>query len=396
MSSIAVEKLSEHSFARRLLLLLVGSMTVMAGATIAPAMPALQQHYADVPGSAALIQYILTVPGLFIALCAPFAGIVLDRFGRLPLLFASLGLYVLAGGAGLVLDSLESLLISRALLGVAVAGTMTTAITLVGDYFAGEARQKFMGIQNAFMSFGGVVFLSLGGILAQLHWRGPFAIYLLPVLFLPFLVIHLVEPPKHDPHAHRASGAPVMAAPWLWIGALFLFTCVFFADFYLAPVKIPFLLNELGVTNAVLGGFALAALTLMSGAASIMFPKMRALLGQTRLAAAALLLMAIGQTIISQAQSAELVVAGLMVVGLGLGSLMPNITLWLMGMTPPQLRGRIMGGLTTAIFLGQFLSPGFANLLALPLGTTAGTFAASAVLLLVGSVGFGFASLRRT
>jgi MFS family permease len=395
MSFVLAAKLSDHSFARRLLLLLVGSMTVMAGATIAPAMPALQAHFADVPGSGALIQYVLTVPGLFIALCAPFAGVVLDRFGRLPLLYVSLVLYVVAGGAGLVLDDLTSLLVSRALLGVAVAGTMTTAITLVGDYFTGDARQKFMGIQNAFMSFGGVVFLSLGGVLAQLHWRGPFAIYLLPALFLPFLALHLVEPPKHQHHHAQGGSAPLMQAPMARIAALFTFTCLFFADFYLSPVKVPFLITELGATNAAVAGMALAAATLASGTASMVFPKVRALLGQSRMVAVGLMSMAVGQFIMSQAPTPMVVVAGLVLVGVGLGWIMPNITLWLMGMTPPQLRGRIMGGLTTAIFLGQFISPEVAYLFSLPTGTTAGIFSSSAVVAAVAACGFGVASLRR-
>jgi MFS family permease len=53
---------------------------------------------------------------------------------------------------------------------------MTTATTLIADYYEGERRSAVMGQQAAFMGFGGVVFLVLGGVLADLSWRAPFGI----------------------------------------------------------------------------------------------------------------------------------------------------------------------------------------------------------------------------
>ncbi|TAG96818.1 MAG: hypothetical protein EAZ09_05290 [Oscillatoriales cyanobacterium] len=42
---------------------------------------------------------------------------------------------------------------------------------------------------------------------------------------------------------------------------------------------------------------------------------------------------------------------------MGLGILMPNMTVWLSAAVPEAMRGRALGGLSTAMFLGQFLSP---------------------------------------
>lgn len=42
---------------------------------------------------------------------------------------------------------------------------------------------------------------------------------------------------------------------------------------------------------------------------------------------------------------------------MGLGLLMPNMSVWLSTAVPDALRGRALGGLSTAMFLGQFLSP---------------------------------------
>jgi MFS family permease len=44
-------------------------------------------------------------------------------------------------------------------------------------------------------------------------------------------------------------------------------------------------------------------------------------------------------------------------IGIGLGFNFPNMSIWLMSRVPATMRGRASGGLTTSIFLGQFMSP---------------------------------------
>ena len=56
------------------MLLLVSSLTVMASATIAPALPGLRDHYLGTPHVETLVRLMLTAPGLAIAVAAPFVG----------------------------------------------------------------------------------------------------------------------------------------------------------------------------------------------------------------------------------------------------------------------------------------------------------------------------------
>ena len=51
------------------------------------------------------------------------------------------------------------------------------------------------------------------------------------------------------------------------------------------------------------------------------------------------------------------VVLGLAVAGLGLGLVLPNLNRWTVESAAERLRGRALSGITTATFLGQFLSP---------------------------------------
>ena len=172
-----------NSLSLKLTLLLTSTLTVMAGATIAPSLPGMEKHFSElgVANAELLVRLVLTFPALFIVIGSPIAGIIIDKFGRKPLLAASVLLYGLAGSSGSYLESLELILVGRALLGFAVAGVMTSATTLITDYFTGQARASFIGLQAAFMGFGGVLFLSLGGRLADLNWHAPFLIYLFAV-----------------------------------------------------------------------------------------------------------------------------------------------------------------------------------------------------------------------
>ena len=92
----------------------------MAGATIAPALPAMQAHFSGVPNAGLLVKLALTIVGLAIALSAPLSGILADRFGRRPVLIGSLLLYAVGGASGLIVSSIGELLLGRVVLGLAV------------------------------------------------------------------------------------------------------------------------------------------------------------------------------------------------------------------------------------------------------------------------------------
>ncbi len=183
-----------NSLPIKITLLLASTLTVMSGATIAPSLPAMQTHFSDVANSEFWVRLILTVPALFIVIGSPIAGQLVDKIGRKPLLLGSAILYGFAGSSGFLLNSVFTILVGRAFLGLAVAGVMVSATTLIADYYRGDTRANFMGLQAAFMGFGGVVFLSVGGFIADLNWRFPFLIYLFSWLLIPGILFALYEP----------------------------------------------------------------------------------------------------------------------------------------------------------------------------------------------------------
>jgi MFS family permease len=191
-----------NSWTTKLTLLLASSLTVMSGATVSPSLPAMKQQFesaiSDPDLRTTLVKLVITLPALFIVIGSPIAGLIVDRFGRKPLLLITAILYGFAGSSGLYLESLPTILVGRAVLGLAVAGVMVSATTLIADYYSGSARAAFMGLQAGFMGLGGVVFLTIGGALAQQNWHYPFGIYLFAWLIVPLIVLFILEPTRGE------------------------------------------------------------------------------------------------------------------------------------------------------------------------------------------------------
>jgi MFS family permease len=67
--------------------------------------------------------------------------------------------------------------------------------------------------------------------------------------------------------------------------------------------------------------------------------------------------MAAGFVCMSISNTYIMVVVAMMLSGLGIGMMIPNTNMWVMKITPPSIRGKEIGKLTTFWFFGQFLSP---------------------------------------
>ncbi|OWY64671.1 MFS transporter [cyanobacterium TDX16] len=340
----------------KMTLLLVSTLTVMAGATIAPSLPAMKQHFSSVPNADYWVRLVLTAPALFIAVAAPLVGATIDKTGRKPVLIIALFVYGLAGSSGLWLNAIGFILFGRALLGLSVAGVMVTATALIADYYTGKARGQFLGIQAAFMALGGVVFLTLGGFLADINWRMPFFIYLIALVLVPCVVLLLPEPNRTKGAGTNVADEPTSLATGLVV-LTYAIALISQIVFYLIPVQLPFYLQQLLQASSSQSGLAIALATGCSAVSSLLYQRVKARLSFISIYGIAFLNMALGYELISFGAGYAVILLGLAIAGLGLGLLMPNMNFCLTSIAPGVARGRVLGGLTTSFFLGQFLSP---------------------------------------
>jgi MFS family permease len=367
----------------KLTLLLVSSLTIMSVVTISPSLPEMSLAFSEIPNSEFLVKLVLTLPALFIAFSSPVAGALIDRYGRLKLLWTALLLYALSGTAGFFLNDLYFILVSRAVLGITVGISMTIVVTLVADYFEGMERQKFAGLQIAFMSIGGIVFIGLGGVLADINWRFPFLIYLFALIVLPLAVLFLHEP-KITATSHQQV-VKYKTPPIMWI--LLFNIMVMWILFFLIPVQIPCHLKVIGIQQNALIGAAIAVSTAFSAVSAFSYARIKSRYSFFTIFSIGYFLMALAFALVALIPSYTAVILAMGLAGLGMGIMIPNTNIWVMKIAPPEIRGKAIGRLTTFWFIGQFLSP----VLLLPVSNAfslASTFYLAAALLMVLSISF--------
>ena len=160
-----------------MVLILVNTMTILAMASLVSSLPRMLEHYRDIPGHEILVPMILTVPTLCIGLFASVAGAAADRWGRRPMLLVALGVFAVLGLAPLLLENLYLILLCRFAVGLAEAVIPTCGNALMGDYFSGDARKRWLSYQAIAGPTLGSIVLLLGGALGAISWRLPFLIY---------------------------------------------------------------------------------------------------------------------------------------------------------------------------------------------------------------------------
>jgi MFS family permease len=347
----------------------------MSGAIIAPALPAIEVAFGDATGTAnggattydgdaaaleLAVKLLLTLPALAIALCAPIAGIVTDKLGRKEALMTGLLIFALGGSTGLYLSTIPLLLVGRFVLGIGVALIMTSATALLADLYSGEEQSRILGIQGSFMAGAGVLFLSLGGALADVSWRMPFAIYLCSLIIAAGAAIKVPRGERGGGlyteseinRQNESRGHYLLTFIFLYAVAL-----LGMIAFYVTPVQAPFHLNRnLGVSSTM-SGLALAGNTLAGAVMGWNFGRANTHLSKMTIFAITFLLMGVGYAGLAYSNSYAVAAISLAITGLGMGWMMPNLNTWLVQASPDHLRGRALGGLTSCMFLGQFFSP---------------------------------------
>ncbi|MEM1401496.1 MAG: MFS transporter [Pseudomonadota bacterium] len=333
------------------------SLTVMAGTAISPALPGIADYFSGLTDAANWARRVLTAPALFIVLTAPIAGLVIDRVGPKPVFLTGLGLYAVAGTSGLWVDSLTALLIGRAALGIAVGLIMPSCSTLIGILFVGPERVKVVGWQAACMTFGGVIFLIMGGLLAETGWRGPFAIYLASLLILPGV---LALP-------HRRAETPPAGAegfPWSRLIGVYLAAIFGMACFFAVPTQTPFLLVERGTDSSAVVGLTIASASLAAAIVALFYRRVRGDRSGTLMLGLAFVLIGMGLILVAFAGPYGNLLASIAIVGLGFGVLLPTLQTMVLAIAPDHSRGRATGLLTMSVFIGQFLSADLTGFLA--------------------------------
>ncbi|MBD3191140.1 MAG: MFS transporter [Candidatus Heimdallarchaeota archaeon] len=366
------QKLVRFPFWQELLILLSGMLTVMAGSAISPAIKSMAEFFVDVPNIDLLARLVLTVTSVAVAIGSPITGFLIDKFGRKKILIISTIVYILAGTSGFYLRNIYAIIVGRIFFGLAVSGMMTSTTALIADHYNGEKRNRVMGFQSTFKSFGGAIFVVIGGALASIDWNFSFLVYLFALIVLPGIIFFIVEIYQEEEEEEQdeveTENSKEQKSELInnGLGDVFpykvgLISCllifIIMVIFYFIAPNFSFYLSNFAVENEVLIGLAIATSSITAGIISLFYKFLKKNLSFELIFIIALILLGSGYVGISLAPNFYLVVLGSAIMGLGWGMFMPNISTWLLEFTPIKLRGRILGIYGTMLYLGQFISP---------------------------------------
>ena len=334
-------------------------LSVMASAVIAPVLPKIAADFRHVPNVNILISLVATLPALFIALLAAPFGILADSIGYKRLLLWAIFLYGFLGVAPYRLHSLQSIVGSRAGVGIMEAAVMTCGTALLGEYFSGANRERWFAIQTGSGTVAATIMVVVAAFLSAGGWRISFLMYGLSFLLFPLVLFIIWEPPARAVSTVEASPQAMAqsAVGFRWINLIGICLTTVFAStaFYVVVVQIAFLLTERGFTTPKLIGMgtALASLAMPFGAILSRVLKVHYSL---RLAVS-FALSAVGFLVIGLTRGYTSTVGGAAISGLGAGLALPTLISWALSNIPPAIRGRTAGLWQASFFFGQFLSP---------------------------------------
>ena len=315
--------------------------------------PHAEPGFADTAGVAILVPLVLTLPALFVALFSPLAGYVADRMGRKQLLIYAMLAYALFGTAPLWLDSLGAIAFSRVGVGIAEAAIMTCCTTLITDYYSGQQRNKYLGLQTMVSALAATAFFALGGALGSISWRTPFWLYAVSAVLVIPMIFKLWEPAKSHTHNTTAAKQPV---PWRQIGAPAAVTLFGGIVFYALIVHLPYVITGLGVTDTGLIGGAAAIASLATAAGAISF-RYLAKLGTRKLLAALSDSPPSGFALSPWPGTFRWRSLAPLIASAGTGVMLPTLLTWAVNGLDFSQRGRGTGIWTGTLFIGQFLTP---------------------------------------
>lgn len=333
-------------------IMLTSSLTVMVGNAITPALPELGEVY----GLGNFASWLVTAPALGVVATAILFGRLIDKKGPYWVAFLGLLFYGIFGIAGAYMPNAAAIFIDRFFLGAATAAIMNASVALIASFFHGEKQLKIIAMQGMSMEFGGVIFLSISGVLADISWQSPFYIYglgfaalLMVLLFIPRRGSAVQEDAEQaEAEQGKKGGVPIPLVLLIaFLGMLMFFT---------AMVSLPiYLQNSLGYSPSFTG-YYLAALDLVAVLAAGFMPNIVKKIQEKGCLTLAFCCYGIAFLLYFLSGKAVILWIAVFFAGIGFGCSTPLFNSLIVNKSTPANKGLNISFCTMAMFAGQFLS----------------------------------------
>jgi len=335
-------------------ILFTSTLTIMVGTAIAPSLTEIAKNlnFSYSPG------WLITLPSLGVVVFASSVGNLIDRIGTFKLLCLGLIPYAIFGFLGGFITNTYLLILDRFLLGPAAVAIQVALITYIADYFKGKERMKLIAWQGMSIELGGVVFLSLGGVLGDWNWRYPFTIYLVAFVCLLFVFIFLPKDDKSKIDDNQKADLNIAETPKqkkevkLIVWGSLLAMALFFVSFVRLPQYLPTVFD---FSDSQVGYF-MASISLVAVLSASQMPRVTDKLNSYNTVISGFAFFVLGYVFFTLASSMFLLIAGILCIGIGFGFTIPLLNHMIVEASTTKTQGKNLGLSSMGIFAGQFLS----------------------------------------
>ncbi len=338
-----------------IIIVLVSILPMMAVITLMPVVPTLRNHFKDVPYIEMLAPFVISAPGLCVALFGPYAGFLADKIGRRNLLIIFSILYGIGGVIPFFVESFSALIAGRLILGIGEAFILTIANILLGDYFEQSKRNTWLMIQSIVGPAFGFFVINGSGQLASIGWQYPFLLYAITLIIPIGAYFFIFEPKEKAPAIANAQNGAFQFSKKSLI-KVFLTTFIASVLYYVYTLHFSLALDKIGISDPKEVGSITAVASLMLPLGAVMFK----LLGtRSNKIQFGLMFTLIGIGLIGVGFSTSLGMAKMFAIiqQTGCGMAIPVLIAYGLRSVPTEYRGRGMGIWSSGFFLGLSTSP---------------------------------------
>jgi MFS transporter, DHA1 family, multidrug resistance protein len=197
------------------LTLLLAALTALGPLSIDMYLPSLPDIGSALAAPTARVQ--LTISSYLIGFAAGqiIYGPLSDRYGRRPVLFAALAVYVAGAGICAGTQSIDPLIVARLLQGIGGSGSIVLARAIVRDLYSGVRAARELSLMGSISAFAPIVAPMIGGVLQiEFGWRASFILMGVAAVIAFGMASQLLPETLHQRSAERFSLA------WLGKGYL--------------------------------------------------------------------------------------------------------------------------------------------------------------------------------
>lgn len=298
----------------------VSALTSLPGLAISPISEKLLHVF---PSATDLdIQLLTTLPSLFIIPFILLAGFISERVGYIKLLYIGLVIFLLSGALYFFCTTMTQLIVVSVLLGVGAGVIIPLSTALISRFFVGDERTRQYGYVSAITNISLVVATIVAGWLADIQWRLPFVVYLLPLVSIMLVpAIRRGEVSQHaDKDEHAALSGKISYLPLSKYMSYYLLITYLVMVF---SINLPFLLGKEGYDSAVSG--AVLSVFFLAMMLPGLFLKRILDVVKGRVLQFSLLLILLGVADIYMNRSVGFVIIGCIAAGIGYGVAQPYI-----------------------------------------------------------------------